>query len=92
MARLITVIDFVKKLMEQALELTIRFAKRDGEWFADLGDELEEYSQELKARLCDMDDDEPADMDSEEFEQWTDACESLEDLLSEAEERLDELT
>ena len=33
-------IDFFKKLMEQALdlELTVRFTKRDGEWFAALGD------------------------------------------------------
>lgn len=37
-------IDFFKKLMEQALdlELTVRFTKRDGEWFAALGDELEQ--------------------------------------------------
>ena len=62
-------IDFFKKLMEQALdlELTVRFTKRDGGWFAALGnelnglspEELEEYRAELEARLCDMDDDEP---------------------------------
>ena len=36
-------IDFFKKLMEQALdlELTVRFTKRDAEWFAALGDELD---------------------------------------------------
>ena len=94
-------IDFFKKLMEQALdlELTVRFTKRDGEWFGALGnelgslslEELEEYRQELEARLCDMDDNEPEDMDSEEFERWADAHESLEDLLSEAEDRIDEL-
>lgn len=95
-------IDFFKKLMEQTLNLglTVRFAKQDGEWFAALGDELdslsleelEEYRAELEARLCDMDDGEPEDMDSEEFEQWADAHESLEDMLSEAEDRIDELT
>ena len=95
-------IDFFKKLMEQELdlELTVRFTKRDGEWFAALGDELdslpleelEEYRSELEARLCDMDDSEPEDMAGEEFEQWADAHESLEDLLSEAEDRIDELT
>ena len=95
-------IDFFKELMEQALdrELTVRFTKRDGEWFATLGDELdslpleelEEYWSELEARLRDMDDDEPEDMAGEEFEQWADAHESLEDLLSEAEDRIDELT
>ena len=95
-------IDFFKKLMEQALdlELTVRFTKRDGEWFAALGDELdglsleelEEYRSELEARLRDMDDDEPEDMAGEEFEQWADAHESLEDLLSEVEDRIDELS
>lgn len=95
-------IDFFKKLMEQALdlELTARFTKRDGEWFAALGDELdglsleepEEYRSELEARLRDMDDDEPENMAGEKFEQWADAHESLEDLLSEVENRIDELT
>ena len=51
-------IDFFKKLMEQALdlELTVRFTKRDGGWFAALGnelnglspEELEEYRAELE--------------------------------------------
>ena len=94
-------IDFFKNLMEQALdlELTVRFTKRDGEWFAALGDELdrlsleelENYRAELKARLRDMDDNEPEDMAGEEFEQWADTHESLEDLLSEVEDRIDEL-
>lgn len=94
-------IDFFKKLMEQALDLdrTVRFTKRAGEWFAALGDELDSLSPEeleayragLKARLRDMDENEPEDMGSEEFEQWADAHESLEDLLSEAEDRIDEL-
>ena len=95
-------IDFFKELMEQALnlELAVRFTKQGGDWFATLGDELdslsqeelEEYRAELEARLCDMDGDEPEDMAGEEFEQWADAHESLEDLLSEAEDRIDELT
>ena len=94
-------IDFLKELMEQELdlELTVRFTKRSGEWFAALGDELdglsleelEEYRAELEARLCDMDGEEPEDMAGEEFERWADAHESLEDLLSEAEDRIDEL-
>ena len=43
-------IDFLKELMEQALdlELTVRFTKRDGEWFAALGDELQRLSLEEK--------------------------------------------
>ena len=95
-------VDFFKKLMEQALdlELTVRFTKRDGEWFAALGDELdslpleelEEYRSELESRLSDMGNDEPEDMAGEEFEQWADAHERLEDLLSEVEDRIDELT
>lgn len=95
-------IDFNKKLMEQALDLglTARFSRRDGEWFAALGDELdglspeelEAYRVELKARLHDMNKNEPEDMDSEAFEQWADAHESLEDLLSETEDRIDELS
>ena len=94
-------VDFYKKLMEQALDLglTVRFSRRDREWFAALGDELaelsleelEEYRAELKARLHIMDENEPEDMDSEAFEQWADAHESLEGLLSEAEDRIDEL-
>ena len=54
-------IDFFKKVMEQALdlELTVRFTKQDGEWFAALGNELDglsleelkEYRAELEARL-----------------------------------------
>lgn len=94
-------IDFFKELMEQALDLEviIRFTKRDGEWFAVLGgeldglslEELEKYRAELEARLCDMDDDEPEDMAGEKFEQWADTHESLEDLLSEVEDRIDEL-
>ena len=79
--------------------MTVHFAKRDGEWFAALGDELdrlsltelEEYRAELEARLCGMDDDEPEDMAGEAFERWADVHESLEDLLSEAEDRLDQL-
>lgn len=92
---------FLKELMDQALDLglTVRFTKRDGAWFAALGDaldslspeELEQYRAELEVRLQDMDDDEPEDMAGEEFEQWADAHESLEDLLSEAEDRMDEL-
>ena len=54
-------------------------------------EELEEYRAELEARLCDMDDDEPEDMAGEAFEQWADAHESLEDLLSEVEDRIDDL-
>ncbi len=94
-------IDFFKELMEQALdlELTVRFTKRDGEWFAALGGELdslslaelEEYRAELEARLCDMDDSEPEDMTGEAFEQWAEVHESLEDLLSEVEDRIDDL-
>ena len=49
-------IDFFKKLMEQALdlELTVRFTKRDGEWFAALGDELDSLSLEelVKVHGC----------------------------------------
>lgn len=96
------VIDFSKELMEQALDLDriVRFTKRNGEWFAALGDELiglspeelEAYRADLKARLRDMDGSEPADMDSEAFEQWADVHESLEDLLSETEDRIDELS
>ena len=41
-------INFFKELMEQALdlELTVRFAKRDGKWFAALGAELDSLSLE----------------------------------------------
>lgn len=45
----------------------------------------------METRLCDMDDDEPENMAGEAFEQWADAHESLEDLLSEVEDRIDDL-
>lgn len=45
----------------------------------------------METRLCDMDDDEPEDMAGEGFEQWADTHESLEDLLSEVEDRIDDL-
>ena len=94
-------IDVFKKLMEQALnlELTVRLARRDEGMVRVLGDELdnsvleglEGYRDDLEAWLCDMDDNKPEDMGSKEFERWADAHESLENMLSKAEDRINEL-
>ncbi len=85
-------VDFFKKLMEQALdlELIVRFTQQDGEGFAALGDELdslsleelEKYRAELETRLCNMDDEEPENMAGEIFEQWADAHKILDGVVN----------
>ena len=46
----------------------------------------------VRQRIARLDQEEPEDMVGEAFERWADAHESLEDLLSEVEDRIDELT
>lgn len=93
--------DFFKELMEQALNegKIVRFSVKDGEWNVALGEDIEVLSQaeltgyraELEDRLSDMEDIKPRDLASEEFSLWADVRESLKDLISEVEDRLDEL-
>lgn len=93
--------DFYKDLMEQALNegKVVRFSVKGGEWGAALGEdievlsraELEGYHAELEERLGDMEDARPNDPASKEFAVWADAHEGLKDLISEVEDRIDEL-
>ena len=66
----------------------------DFEAFRDPGDmdreELLAYLETLKARIAELDEAEPADMESEEYDAWGDAHEELEDLVDEVLDLLDE--
>ena len=54
-------------------------------------EELEACLREVRERIADLDEREPADMESEEYEIWGDSHEELEDLADELMERLEEL-
>lgn len=53
--------------------------------------ELKEYLQQVRERIAQLDEEEPADMNSEAYETWGDAHEDLEDLADEIADRLEEL-
>lgn len=53
--------------------------------------QLRTYLEQLRARIAMLDEREPEDMDSEEYEDWGDAHEELEDLVDEVIERMEEL-
>ena len=55
-------------------------------------EELQACLQEVRERIADLDEREPADMNSEEYEAWSDCHEELEDLADEIVERLEEMT
>ena len=52
---------------------------------------LQEYWETVRERIALLDEQEPEDMDSEEYERWGDRHEALEDLADEILDRLDEL-
>ena len=54
-------------------------------------EELKACLQEVQERIADLDEREPADMNSEEYESWGDLHEELEDLADEIVERLEEM-
>ena len=54
-------------------------------------EELQACLQEVRERIADLDEREPADMNSEEYEAWGERHEELEDLADEILDRLDEL-
>lgn len=66
----------------------------DFEAFRDPADmdreELLAYLEELRARIAELDEKEPANMNSEAYEVWGEAHEDLEDLVDEVLELLDE--
>lgn len=55
------------------------------------GEELREYLDAVEARLQALDEEEPADMESEAYEAWGDRHEELEDLADELRDLLDEM-
>ena len=55
-------------------------------------EELQACLQEVRERIADLDEREPADMNSEEYEAWGERHEELEDLADEIIDRLEEMT
>ena len=55
-------------------------------------EELREYRAALRERIAELDEQEPADMESEEYEEWGEQHEELEDLVDEVLDRLEDLT
>ena len=53
-------------------------------------EELQACLQEVRERIPDLDEREPADMNSEEYEAWGERHEELEDLADEIMDRLEE--
>ena len=53
-------------------------------------EELKACLQEVRERIADLDEREPADMNSEEYEAWGERHEELEDLADEIMDRLEE--
>lgn len=53
--------------------------------------QLEEALRQVRERIAQLDEEEPSDMNSEEYETWGDAHEELEDLADEITDRLEEL-
>lgn len=54
-------------------------------------EELKACLEEVRERIADLDEREPADMNSEEYEAWGEHHEELEDLADEIVERLEEM-
>ena len=54
-------------------------------------EELTAYLKLLQNRIAELDESEPEDMNSEEYEVWGQQHEDLEDLLDEAMDLLDEM-
>ena len=53
-------------------------------------EELQACLQEVRERIADLDEREPADMESEEYQAWGDRHEELEDLADEIMDRLED--
>lgn len=54
-------------------------------------EELRDCLRRLRERIAELDEREPADMNSEEYEAWGQLHEEAEDLADEVRDRLDEL-
>lgn len=53
--------------------------------------QLHQYLAAVQTQIAQLDEEEPADMDSEEYDVWGDRHEELEDLADEIMERLEDL-
>lgn len=53
-------------------------------------EELRDYLETIRERIARLDEEEPEDMDSEEYQSWGDRHEDLEDLADEIMDRLEE--
>lgn len=71
------------------------FLEFDGGFAPDIDtmdrEELEACLKEVQERIADLDEREPADMNSEEYEAWGDRHEELEDLADEITDRLEDM-
>lgn len=69
------------------------FLEFDGSFEPDIEnmdrEELKACLQEVRERIADLDEREPANMESEEYEAWGDLHEELEDLADEIMDRLE---
>ena len=54
-------------------------------------EELTDYLEQLQALIAQLDAEEPADMESEAYEDWGDRHEELEDLVDDVLDRLEDL-
>ena len=54
-------------------------------------EEMQKYQAHLEQQIVEMDENEPEDQESEEFNDWADAHEELEDLLDDVIDKLEEL-
>lgn len=54
-------------------------------------EELSAFLRDVRTQIARLDEEEPGDMESEEYELWGDRHEELEDLADEILDRLDEL-
>ena len=54
-------------------------------------DQLQAYLQHVRNQIAQLDEEEPADMASEEYDTWGDRREELEDLADEIMDLLDEV-
>ena len=52
---------------------------------------IQKYYETVTARYCELEDEEPADADSEEYRKWEKLYEEIEELKEEVEERIEEL-
>ena len=62
----------------------------DREWDSMSREELVACLDAVRAQIARLDEEEPEDMDSEEYALWGDRHEMLEDLLDDISDRLDE--